>query len=362
MALTLRGLQTNALTHAQLDNNFVFLKSRDIVSVGLIGCNLTFTKDDNTTFNVNLSGCTGSGGGSGDTFITTGYTSNNILYLLRNDAVTIEIPLNIELSGATVIYSNPLPTPTTIGGIPAGSSFSGKTMQQMWDSLLYPYQYPTFTSFSRTNLSSSYELGNQIPIGVQTFSWANSNDSNVNLGSLYIEQLTPSVVILASNLNPDTPGPSSTGVTLSTTVSSSSLASLSLYRITGVNSQAGTFNTTISATWYPRWYYGRSTNTSLNSAQITGLTSTSLTSGVVNSYVTIASDPSNTTYIYLVIPNTLVQPTDLRDSVAGCFGNNIPYSNLGTVTFNNAYGVSQTYNVYRTINIVGGSLNVWMCS
>ena len=361
MALTLRGLQTNALTHAQLDNNFIFLKSRDIVSVGLIGCNLTFTKDDNTIFNVNLSGCTGSGGASGDTFITTGYTSNNILYLLRNDAVTIEIPLNIELSGATVIYNNAAPTPTTIGGIPAGSSFTGKTMQQMWDSLLYPYQYPAFTSFSRTNISSQYELGEQISIGAQTFSWANSNDSNVNLGSLFIQQLSPATVTLASNLNPDVPGPSSTGLTLTTTTSSSTLASLNLYQITGVNTQAGSFSTTISRTWYPRWYYGRDTNTSLTAAQITGLT-TALTSGVVNSYVTIPSDPSNTTYIYLVIPNTLSQPTDLRDSVAGCFGNNIPYSTLGAVTFNNAFGVSQTYNVYRTINIVGGALNVWMYS
>lgn len=360
MALTLRGLKGSALTHAELDNNFIFLKSRDIVNVGLTGCELTFTKDDNTQFIVNLSGCTG-GGGSGDTFVTTGYTQNNILYLFRNDAQVIEIPLNIELSGATVTYTNGSPTPTTIGGIPAGSTFSGQTMQQMWDALLYPYQYPAFTSFSRTNLSSEYELGQQVLIGSQTFSWANSNDSNVNLGSLYIEQLNPITSTLVSGLNPDTPGPSSTGITLSTSISSSSQATLNLYRITGVNTQAGTFSSTISRTWKPRWYYGRSANTSVTASEITGFTST-LTTGVVNGYVSIPSDPSNTTYIYLVVPSTLAQPTDLRDSVAGCFGNNIPYSNLGTVTFNNTYGVSQTYYVYRTVNIVGGALDVWLCS
>lgn len=361
MALTLRGLKGSALTHAELDNNFIFLKSIDIVNVGLIGCDLIFTKDDGSNYTVNLSGCTG-GGVSGDTFVTTGYTQNNTLYLFRNDAAVIEIPLNISSSGTTVLYTNTGATPTTIGGISAGSTFTNQTMQQMWDALLYPYQAPAFTSFSRTNLSSTYELGQQVTIGSQTFSWANNNDSNVNLGSLYIEQLSPSTVTLASGLNPDTPGPSSTGLTLSTTTSSNTLATLNLYRITGVNTQSGTFTSTISRTWLPRWYYGRSSSTSLTAAEITGLTNTSLTSGVVNSYVSIVADGSNTTYIYLVIPDTLSQPTDLRDSVAGCFGNNIPYSNLGTVTFNNAYGVSQTYNVYRTINIVGGALNVWMCS
>lgn len=360
MALTLRGIKGSALTHAELDNNFIFLKSRDIVNVGLIGCNLVLTKDDGSNYSVNLSGCTG-GGGTGDTYVTTGYTQNNVLYLFRNDNVTIEIPLNIELSGATVTYSNATPTPTTIGGIPAGSTFSGLTMQQMWDALLYPYQYPAFTSFSRTNLSSTYELGQPVLIGSQTFSWANSNDSNVVMGSLYIEQLTPSTVTLVSGLNPDTPGPSSTGITLSTVISSATQSTLNLYRITGTNTQSGTFTSTISRTWLPRWYYGRNANTSIGPSDITGLTST-LTSGVVNSYVTIPVDPSNTTYIYLVIPNTLAQPSDLRDSVAGCFGNNIPYTNLGTVTFNNAYGVSQTYNVYRTVNIVGGSLPIWLCS
>ena len=30
--------------------------------------------------------------------------------------------------------------------------------------------------------------------------------------------------------------------------------------------------------------------------------------------------------------------------------------------FNNNYGISQTYNVYRTVNIIGGSLTVWLCT
>ena len=55
MSLTLRGIKQSALTHGELDNNFLWLKSRDIVDANLAGNNLVLTKDDTTTFNVDLS-------------------------------------------------------------------------------------------------------------------------------------------------------------------------------------------------------------------------------------------------------------------------------------------------------------------
>jgi hypothetical protein len=412
--LTLRGIKGSALTHAELDNNFLCLDNGLVTLNNYV--NSTFLPISGGTLTGPLTACSagiyvndlfacGPGGinvnssvtiygdvtvwGSATT-LNTQYvnTQSNIIYLnvsgntataqgggiVLTDGIGPGLDASITFSGGCwnfnpplcglgdlLLYVNTAATPTTIGGIPAGSTFTGQTMQQMWDMLLYPYQPPAFTSFSRTNLLSQYELGQQVEISGQTFTWTNSNDSNVVLGSLYIEQLNPVTTTIATGLNPDTPGPGNTTLTLGTTISSSSLATLGLYRITGVNTQSGTFNSTISRTWKPRWYYGRSTNTSVGESEVTGFTS-SLTSGVVNNYVSITNDPSNTTYIYLVIPSTLPQPTDLRDSVAGCFGNNIPYTNLGTITFNNAYGVSQTYDVYRTVNIVGGSLNVWLCS
>lgn len=413
--LTLRGIKGSALTHAELDNNFLCLDNGLSTLNNYV--NNTFLPLSGGSLTGPLTACTagiyvndlfacGSGGinvnGSvtiyGDvtvwgsaTTLNTQYVNaqSNIIYLnVSGDTATAQgggivltdgsgpgLDASITFSGGCwnfnpplclppipdVTYTNLTPTPVTQGGIPAGSTFSAKTMQEMWDMFLYPYQYPAFTSFSRTNLLSQYELGQEVEISGQTFTWTNSNDSNVVLGSLYIEQLNPVTTTIVSGLNPDTPGPGNTTITLGTTISSSSLATLGLYRITGTNTNSGTFSSTISRTWKPRWYYGRSANTSVTEAEVTGFTST-LTTGVVNNYVSITNDPSNTTYIYLVIPTSLAQPTDLRDSVAGCFGSNIPYTNLGTITFNNAYGVSQTYDVYRTINIVGGALNIWLCS
>lgn len=45
--------------------------------------------------------------------------------------------LNFQLQ-----YSNSTPTPVTIGGIPAGSSFSGVNLKDLFSQLLYPYTKP----------------------------------------------------------------------------------------------------------------------------------------------------------------------------------------------------------------------------
>jgi hypothetical protein len=44
---------------------------------------------------------------------------------------------------SSVTYTNANPTPSPIGGIPAGSTFSNKTMTEMWNALLYPYIQPS---------------------------------------------------------------------------------------------------------------------------------------------------------------------------------------------------------------------------
>ena len=105
----------------------------------------------------------------------------------------------------------------------------------------------------------------------------------------------------------------------------------SLYRIFGINTQGGTFNSTISRTWRIRWYFGKNVSATLNATQMQSLAGGGLVSSVVNSYVTQPATAGGE-YMYWCIPNTLGQPSDIRDSVAGCFGNNIPFIELSTST------------------------------
>jgi hypothetical protein len=310
----------SVLSHPDLDNNFIYLKGELVYSGKTSGSTLTLNKINGSTVDIDLSGLviTGGTGGSGST------------------------------------YTNSAATPTTIGGIPAGSTFSAQTMQQMWDALLYPYQPPSFTSFNRTNLAGVYELGDTLVGGSETFNWSTSNSSNVSPNTITIIENHTSTTLLSGGANDGSellPTSPYSRTTAGTTL---------IYTITAQNTQSNTISTTISKNWRGRWYYGMNPNTSVTNGDITGTFNTTLTTGVVNGYVTWT--PSGSEYGYLVIPNYLAQPSDLKDSVAGCFGNNIPFVSLGTTTFNNAFGVSQTYNVYRTVNAFNSPVNAWLCS
>jgi hypothetical protein len=353
MSLTLRTVKGSRLTHAELDNNFLYLKARDIVAFDLVGSNLVLTKDDGSTLSASLAGFSG-GTLSGDTYVTGGTLNGTILSLGRNDGGVVDV----QLSGLTqvgVTYTNLTPTPTTIGGINAGSTFSAQTMQEMWDALLYPYQVPAFTSFNRTNMNSVYELGETFLGGNQTFTWSTSNSVNVSANTISIVENHTATTLLTGGAN------DGTEVLSASTYSRTTAGTTLMYTISAINTQSGSLSSTISKNWRGRWYYGTDAATSLTTTIITGGTfTTQLTTGVVNNYVTWS--PTGAQYGYLVIPNYLAQPSDLRDSVAGCFGTNIPYISQGTITFNNVYGVSQTYNIYRTVNAFNSSVNAWLCT
>jgi hypothetical protein len=313
-------------------------------------------------------------GGSGFTQVISTDTNVNVVDTSTTSQPLYEISLSENISASTIsastyyvgntplssltgniVYSNTSPTPTTIGGISAGSTFSAQTMQQMWDALLYPYQTPSFTSFSRTSINSIYELGQSAPGGSQTFSWSTSNSSNVSPNTISIVENHSTTTLLTNSAN------DGSETLLTSSFSRTTPGSTTLYTITANNTQSGSLSSVISRNWRGRWYYGTNSNTSITTSIITGGTfTTTLTNGVVNSYVTLT--PSGAEYVYLVIPNYLPQPSDLRDSVAGCFGNNHPYLTQGTITFDNDYGVSQTYNIYRTTNAFNSSVNVWLCS
>ncbi len=103
MSLTLRTLKGSRLTHAELDNNFIFLEGRDIVDMNIIAGNLVLTKDSGGALSVSLSGFTG-GSISGDTYVTSGVLSGSTLNLTRNDGGIVSVDLSaLAGSGATTL-------------------------------------------------------------------------------------------------------------------------------------------------------------------------------------------------------------------------------------------------------------------
>lgn len=297
--------------------------------------------------------------------VTDGASASTIGYVLVQDdelGSAVWAPTSAVTSGATTPnYINSAATPSTIGGIVAGSTFPapGKTMQEMWDLLLYPYQYPAFTSFARTNILSEYELGQSASTGNQTFTWAISNGSNIVdsiPGSIEIREADPVTTIANSLANDGTEL-----IALTNAMSQNTVGSKTLYNIYAENTLGGTISSSISRTWKVRWYYGKNANTSITSGQMTALAGTDLVTGVVNNYVTQPAT-GGAEYMYWCVPDILGQPTDIRDSVAGCFGTNIPYTTLSDIPIINAYGVAVNYKIYRSVNPTSASFSTWLCS
>jgi len=257
-------------------------------------------------------------------------------------------------------YINAVPVPVTIGGVGAGSTFPspGKTMQQMWDQLLYPYQYPLFTSFGITSESSTQEIGDGWSDD-RTFTWSTSNSSSV---------LTDSIGITGYNLTPLSSEPndgSQVGVFTDnvTRDSSAGIGTRSWY-INGTNTLSGSMTQrTYSIRWDWKWYWGTSSNTSLTETQIETLTSSGLYSSYSRTFPVSGGD-----YKYICFADVYGGPIKFMDPLYGfgiaMAGGYAPYTNFDNglyyaiVSVTNIFGETTNYRVYRTQDTIVDAVDI----
>lgn len=244
------------------------------------------------------------------------------------------------------LYSNSTAVPVTIGGISAGTTFTAKTMSEMWNALLYPYQTPSFSSFANAGLIATYELGQTIATGSNSFSWAFNNASSVSANTVTIVQnVSPSSTIYGPGSNT-----SPSAITLSAVYSAGTSTTTTLYTISATNTSGSSFSTTISRSWRPKIYYGTSASSPLNAADIKALTSSPLASGFAGTYSFLAGD-----YKYFCYPSSFGTATTFKDSSTNL---DVAMETLYVVSITNTYGVTANYNVHRTTNILGSSISI----
>jgi hypothetical protein len=262
--------------------------------------------------------------------------------------------------GSSSLYTNLTPTPVTIGGIPSGSTFNNQTMQQMWDALLYPYQAPSFSSFSITGQGSPLEVGATIPASV-TFTWGTTNSANVQANSIDILDVTGALTLATGLANDGSEAIVRPGATTLTAAGSYQ------FKIQGINSNLAAFSRTLTFEWRWREYWGASANVTLTEAQIEALASNALTTGVAGSYSMAAGG-----YKYICIANAVAgQINTVKDSVTllnvpmATVADNAAYSNVdgggfsyALVMVTNVNGVLEAYRVYRTQNALGSSITL----
>lgn len=248
----------------------------------------------------------------------------------------------LDYFGGSVLYTNTAPTPSTIGGIPSGSTFNEVTLQQMWDMLLYPYQYPSFSSFSISEISSIYEVGYEISAGAKTFNWNTTNNTNINSNSIQISG--PGFVTETGLINDGIESIIFTSGVQRTTPGSQT------WTIQGENTLSGLFSRNLSTNWRWRIYWGISTLSPLNESQIEALDSNALRTNFNGTFSFNASG-----YKYFCYPSSFGIASSFTDSSTMLA---VPFEPYYIVSVTNSYGITTNYNVHRSTNILGGSINI----
>ncbi len=249
---------------------------------------------------------------------------------------------SIPAGSNSTSYTNSTPTPETIGGIESGSTFDDVSQSDMWDDLLYPYQYPAFTSFIISGQATTLECGIEIPAGVVTWTWGTINPTNIETNSIDIYDVTGSSNIITGTANDGTEDASIGASPITKTVT----ATQNIWRITGTNTQTEDFTRNFVVTWYSPFYYGSGAQ-GLTVAQVQALTKSVTATGTkqytfnpTSQVMYIAYPAAYGTLSSILDPNGFETVADWTLSVVD-FTNNEP----------DYYGNTASYNVYEYNNL-----------
>jgi len=260
--------------------------------------------------------------------------------------------------GGGDLYTNEDETPTTIGGIPASSTFFEQTMQQMWTALLYPYISPSFTSFYIDGYPTSVvELGTEIAAATEDFKWSTNPSDNVKIDS--IELSGHNLVTVADLADDGIESLPITGVVTRKAVDSPGSRS---WLVKGTNTNDIDFQRSFAVTWWWKIYYGASPLTTLTEANIKGLSNQPLKNSTPGTYNSEAEN-----YKFFCIPNIpeFIAPTSFTDASGGAnvaMYAGLTYPELGwsydLVSVTNDENETVEYRVYRTQNPLVGVLGL----
>ena len=233
-------------------------------------------------------------------------------------------------------YTNPTPMPSAVGGAKAGTTFNKTPINDVLDMLLYPYQNPSFSAFSIDGQSSaSYEIGEVIPAGNKTFVWTIDNASNLKANSI--------------NLNNET-GLANTGGKIQTVPElTKNVAGTHVFTIKAKNTNDVEFSRTITYSWLAKRYWGVSSSEELTDAELLTF-SQELAS---NKNKSLKYDCTGGKYFYFAYPSSFGDANNI--TVESMAWNGFVLVKRNVVNIN---GVSIPMNIYRSMELLNGQVNV----
>lgn len=238
--------------------------------------------------------------------------------------------------GLDLLYTNPDPTPAALGGIPAGTTFDNVNIKDIISMLLYPYQKPAFTTFKVNNLTTlALEVGNPFAGGNVTFSWTISNSMAIAPNSIMCNGI------------PDLPNTGSFVQNIAPIVKTT--ATGHTFTITAITDKGEMIYKNVTFNWQFKRYVGVSPKLELTDEDILAMTGELAT----NRTKTANYDCAGGRYFYIIYPTSFGEMSNVR--IESFLWDDYT---LVKRTMVNAYGVSVPVNIYRSNNLLNGTVTV----
>lgn len=241
-------------------------------------------------------------------------------------------------------YTNTLPMPSDVGGLPAGTTFNNVGLRELWTRLLYAFEDPIFTAFDINGLPAQLEVGDAITAGTYQSTWNIDNPEMLEPDSIRIEYLNDSLV-LADNL----PNTGSADVVLPQ-ISFSTATTIS-FKIQAMNTMQETFFLNKDIPVQNRIYLGESPLSILPDSQaVTDLRFSELTDDINGEYQMLGGG-----YKWFCYPAAWGDRNNFYDVATGL---SVPMAPGFLVLVTNSFGLEITYRAYRTYFTLGGDIKI----
>jgi hypothetical protein len=233
----------------------------------------------------------------------------------RIDTVSI---IAASAGSASAFFQNSDPTPVTVGGISAGSTFpTPTTMQDMWNQLLYPYVGPG-SGFSPS--SSSREYGASLALNLN---WSATRNSD------------PITTIIVDGVAQIPTGNSQAGIKAATGTHSvtPAVSQNNIFTIS-VGDGTSTSNSNYTLSWMNRRYWGYINLSSIGNPNLT-------------------TNPGSASSVASICTDTVIKALTGANANAQLFGSELSTSKNKTYTGIDGAG---NHLIFAWPSLVGGAL------
>ena len=253
---------------------------------------------------------------------------NKMVTLIGNGPVDVDVN-----------YTNTERVPTTIGGIAAGTTFDKVPIQDVITMLLYPYQKPAITQFN-TTIKRNYKLG-ESTTDTLPLSWVTTQHNNIRNNSI--------VFSLRGTLLPKEEFPKSGSKTFTITPFKLDAQGTVNIVMELTDIKGSKISRNITLTWLNGIYYGNVNVETPDAALITTLTTIDANS-VGRDYTFPGGG-----YKCIAYPAAWGNVTQFIDPKTTF---EVPMRAMPNVEITNGFGISQTYKVYRSTNVLNGDITI----